>query len=400
MLDAGLDQFEQPDRVVGQLRNGAVGPGNGVAAVCQVLRNRAHVCGQPRLDMLALIRQAGDLPGEPFKLRADFGMPLVKRVQMFVLRTALADCGVIQTGHLIGQLSHEFTVPVVKFAAALSQLLREQAVAFSQPVIDQPGLVSQFGQPAARGFHRLAVNLANLLDRAAQIVFEFADRRLPCGQGARFAVAQGAHQRRAFIAHRTQPGAQRGQAIGLVHIEQGPRLGQFGAQCCGPAAHRRQGRDFVRVELGAEIFAGGLERAKALLGGSAHSIGMRSKFGDRARHGVAQRFDLALARLAKFVELLKPADQLGNLRMRVAARRGDVVGHVLGRTGDHRQLPAQFFHVFKRRRADGSDRIDPCAVVVDQFGEPLRMLRQSLGGNAAQRVDIARLRRDKFARQA
>ena len=78
----------------------------------------------------------------------------------------------------------------------------------------------------------------------------------------------------------------------------------------------------------------------------------------------------------------------------------DVVGYVLGRAGDHRQVAAQRLHILERGGTDRLDRIDPRAVVLDQRSQLAGMFGQALAGNPAQALDIAGLGGDELARQA
>ena len=78
----------------------------------------------------------------------------------------------------------------------------------------------------------------------------------------------------------------------------------------------------------------------------------------------------------------------------------DGIGDILGRAGNHRQLAAQPLHIVERRAADCGDRFHLGAVVADQTLQPLGMFTQTFSGDPAQRIEIAGLRRDKFARKA
>ena len=78
---------------------------------------------------------------------------------------------------------------------------------------------------------------------------------------------------------------------------------------------------------------------------------MAERFGNR----VAQGFDLALAGLAEFVKPLETGDHFLKLGMGGAPGIADIVGHIAGRIGDHRQLSAQLFHIVECGGADAAD---------------------------------------------
>ena len=78
----------------------------------------------------------------------------------------------------------------------------------------------------------------------------------------------------------------------------------------------------------------------------------------------------------------------------------DVVGDVLGRAGDYRQLPAQLFHIVERRIADRADGINSRSILANQAVQPLCMFGEPLAGDAAQCIEIARLGSQELARQA
>ena len=399
MLDAGLDQLEQAHCIVGQYRHRAIGSGNRLAAGVQPLGDYFNLAGQLVFDVSTLFGQRRDLPGELVELHSDLGLAVLDCIQLLALHRPLA-CGCcIKARHLPRELIDKFLVAQVEFVAPLDQLFGKYAVAFGQSFVHLPGFFGEFGQSRTGGFHCLAINLADLRDRAAQVLFQLGDRRLPGFHRAAFAVTQRADQAGTFIAHRTKPGAKRSQAFGLMRIEHGTRCNQFFGQGCGTAAHRRQRDHLMRVELSPDGIAAGVDLGEPLVGDLAHLIGLTGKFSDGLTDQITQRFDLALARLTKVVEFLEPAHQFGYLRMRTASGCGDVVAHVLGRAGDHRELTAQLLHIFKRRRADIADRIDPRAVIVDEFGEALGVLRQPLGSDTAKRINITRLRSDELTRQ-
>ena len=110
--------------------------------------------------------------------------------------------------------------------------------------------------------------------------------------------------------------------------------------------------------------------------------------------------NLPFAGLAKLVEFIEAGDQLINLPVGRAPCGGDMIGHVFRRASNDWKMPAQILHIVERSCADGLDGVDPGAIVGDQAGQPVRMLRQPFGSNTAKRIDIARLRRDELPRQA
>ena len=154
------------------------------------------------------------------------------------------------------------------------------------------------------------------------------------------------------------------------------------------------------VELRAKFFAALCEGGEARRRDLAQLLGVAGELGDAFAYLLAHRADLAVAGLAELVEPVEAVDHLLKLGMRGAAGVGDVVGDVLGGAGDHRQLAAQPFHVFQRRRADRADPFDLRAVLLDQALEAVGVARQAIGRQAAERIEVAALRGKKLARQA
>jgi len=174
----------------------------------------------------------------------------------------------------------------------------------------------------------------------------------------------------------------------------------FTGQCTGSRPDSGQRRDLVRIKLRTEFSAAFGQSCEALRGDGVELLALAGEFAQRLIDRAAHAGHLALAGLAKLVEPVEAVDQVFQLRMRGSASRGDVVGHVLGRAGDHRKLAAKALHVFECSLADGADRIDAGTVVADQLFETVGVLRQSLGRYPAQRFQIARLRGDELASKA
>ena len=72
------------------------------------------------------------------------------------------------------------------------------------------------------------------------------------------------------------------------------------------------------------------------------------KCGNRSLDTLPHGGNLTFARKAEFVEPLEARYQFFQLQVRRAPGIADVVGHVLGRIGDNRQLCAQLFHIVER----------------------------------------------------
>jgi hypothetical protein len=118
---------------------------------------------------------------------------------------------------------------------------------------------------------------------------------------------------------------------------------------------------------------------------------------DRALHRLAHGAHLTLAGEAEFIEALEPGDHVFQLAMGIAPGIGDRVGHVLGAVGDDRQLAAQLVHVVERAGRDMGDFVDLLAVVEDQRAQAVGMGGKAVGGDAAERVEIARLGGEEIA---
>src|SRR5687768_8836445 len=123
-------------------------------------------------------------------------------------------------------------------AVAALHLGGEGAVALGELLVDPRGLVRELLDPRASGVGGLLVELVDDLQPGPQLALQPFDRRAPGLQRAALAIAQRAADRRAFVAHRGQPRAQRGQALGLVALERAAGFGELLLERRGAAADR------------------------------------------------------------------------------------------------------------------------------------------------------------------
>ena len=114
-----------------------------------------------------------------------------------------------------------------------------------------------------------------------------------------------------------------------MRIEHSARSSQFLAQCVGAAAHCRQSFDLAGIERRAKFFALLSQGSKPLLANLPQLLRLPGKFCNRSVDLTAQTADLTLAGLTKFIEFVEAGDQVLNLRVRRAARSGDIVGYIL-----------------------------------------------------------------------
>ena len=400
MLDTGLNQFKQADTAVGQLRHGGVSAGQGVTAGGELFSKCSEAGRNAAFGFAAQINDLCHLAGEVVELGCHCFAVRNQFAAMFFLSPAALLDFAVKVDHLTAEQRDEFSVASFKFGAPLFDLIGKQLIALAHPAVEFFRLAGQFAQPVTGRSHRLFVDRRDLGDGRGQVFFKLCSGGAPGIERFAFAFAQRASNCSAFLAHRAQPRSQRGQRLAFLRVEHFARFFQFGRQSAGPRADCGKRINFLTVELGSELCPTLGQGGKAVFGDGIKLFGLAGKFDKGLLDHFAQRKDLPLTGLAKLVELVEPGDQFIDLGMGGAASSADVVGDVFGRTGNYRQAAAQRFHVFERRGANGLDRIDLCAVVMDQRGELVRMKREPFGGDPAQRIDIARLRGNEFAREA
>ncbi len=76
----------------------------------------------------------------------------------------------------------------------------------------------------------------------------------------------------------------------------------------------------------------------------------------------------------------------------------DIVGHVLGSVGDHRQLAAQFVHVVERACRNFGDKVNALAILRNQAVQLPGAAGQPVDCDSPQRFEVAPLRGDEIAR--
>ena len=210
---------------------------------------------------------------------------------------------------------------------------------------------------------------------------------IPCQSGN--ILAQGFHAGSHMFDHTVFFGI--GRRVGI---------GKFAPQSDAPRTESCQSLDLVGLQIVANFVALFGKSDEAARRDRFHFLSLRGERGDGVIDTLAQGTDLPLARLAEDVEALEPCNDRAELVLRRAAYPADLVGDILGRVCDDRQVRPQALHVFPRGETGAGNGIDLFSVIANKPLQTIGMFGNLFRRAAPQIFEIAGLVAEKFARKA
>ena len=275
-----------------------------------------------------------------------------------------------------------------------------------------PGIAGEFGNRLDALFQRLHLRCqsftlgggtAGMLLLALLPACNFlVDQTEPASKACQrcgFALIQCLGHGAALLTQDIDTRSQGHKAIRLLGVKRTACAVNFAGQRLRPGAYAGHGFGFIGFELFAELGSLIGHAGKAAGSDAFQLYGFGAKLRQSRRDQLPQRFDLALAGLAEFVEPLETADHFLQLGVGCAAGIANIVGHVASGIGDNRELSAELFHIFQRRFAHPPDGFNLSGIGLDERLQAICALRQTIARDSAQRIEIARLRGDEFSRQ-
>jgi hypothetical protein len=232
--------------------------------------------------------------------------------------------------------------------------------------------------------HLIAGALLDLAVHVAELAFDALDHALPFGQ-RQASLSRRARATVAVSSRRPDRRAQRGDALRLLIVQLDAGGGDFLIQRGGAAAQRVARFFLMLLQIHREALRTLVERLEPARHRAVQLIDALFQLAQGLVDVLAQREHLPLARQPEIVQAVEAEHHILQMRLSHAPGVGDVVGQILGRIADDRQMLAQALHIGERGIADGADGLQPAGIVAHQTGQMVAMLRQALDRLAAQR---------------